>query len=44
MSQWLDTVLTAVGSSIITCIVMEAYFQRAVRQPRNMGDYDEGME
>lgn len=40
--EWLQTVLTAVGSSVITCVVMEAYFARRAKD--EMGDYDPDME
>lgn len=44
MNEWIGTILTASGTSIITCLVMEAYQQRVARSPQNMGDHDEGME
>jgi hypothetical protein len=40
--MWLQTVLTAVGSSVITCVFMEAYFTRKAKN--EMGDYDPDME
>lgn len=36
--DWIGTVMTAVGSSVITCVVMERYFCR--RAENEMGDYD----
>ena len=39
---WVQEVLTAVGTSIVTCIFMEAYFVR--RATEEMGNYDEGNE
>lgn len=35
-------VLLNVGVSVITCVVMEAYYQR--RATEQIGDYDRGME
>jgi hypothetical protein len=40
--DWLGTVLTAVGSSVITCVFMEAYFSRKAKN--EMGDWDPDME
>ena len=40
--DWLGTVLTAVGSSVITCVFMEAYYKRKAQN--EMGDYDPDME
>jgi hypothetical protein len=40
--MFLSTILAAVGSSVITCAVMEAYYQR--RATDAIGDYDKGME
>ena len=42
VSEWLQIILTSVGTSIITCAFMEAYYQR--RAQDEMGDYDPGME
>ena len=42
MSEWLQVVLTAVGTSIVTCVAMEAYFKRKAQN--EMGDYDPEME
>jgi hypothetical protein len=39
---WFITVLTSVGSSVVTCIFMEAYQQR--RGQDEMGNYDKGLE
>jgi hypothetical protein len=36
--DWIGTVLTAVGTSIITCAVMEAYFVRRAKD--EVGEYD----
>lgn len=44
MMPWYITVLTSIGTSIITCVGMEKYHQLVARSPRSMGDYDEGME
>jgi len=42
MMPWFVTVITSVGSSVITCLFMEVYQQR--RAQEEMGDYDKGME
>jgi hypothetical protein len=42
MTEWLTTILTSVGASMITCVFMEAYYQRRARA--EMGNHDEGME
>jgi hypothetical protein len=39
--DWIGTVITAVGSSVITCVAMEAYFQR--RSHETLGE-NEDME
>lgn len=39
---WIQEVLTAVGTSVITCIAMEAYFVRRAKD--EMGMYDDDLE
>lgn len=41
MPYWI-TILTSVGTSVVTCVFMEAYHGR--RAQEQMGDYDSGME
>jgi hypothetical protein len=36
--MWISNILTAAGTSVITCFVMEAYHQR--RAQEQVGDYD----
>ncbi len=39
---WFITILTSVGSSVITCLFMEAYHQR--RAQDEVGAFDKGLE
>jgi hypothetical protein len=39
---WLQTILTSVGSSVITCVFMEAYYQR--KASNEVHDHDPDME
>jgi hypothetical protein len=41
--MWLVCILTSVGTSILTCLVMEACAQHRATD-RIIGDYDPGME
>jgi hypothetical protein len=36
--MWLSTVLAAVGSSVVTCVFMEAYFQRKAQNEAGVFD------
>jgi hypothetical protein len=40
--DWIGTILTAVGSSVTTCVFMEAYYQR--RAQDQMGEHDAQLE
>lgn len=39
---WLSVILSSTGTSIITCLFMEAYHQR--RAQDEVGRFDKGME
>lgn len=42
MLMFVSTILASAGTSVITCLFMEAYQQR--RAQEEIGDYDKGME
>ena len=42
MGEWVVVILTSLGTSIITCVVMEAYHVRRAKE--EIGEYDKFTE